>query len=87
MVFASTQIQNTTTTPNRKTEFPTTGLPLSNGPLGLGGSSIPLPVPSGPIPSPASAALPPPSLPPPYTTQMQVNIVKKKTKKYPKPKN
>lgn len=81
MVFTSTQIQNTTTTPNRKTEFPTTGLPLSNGPLGLGGSSIPLPVPSGPIPSPASAALPPPSLPPPYTTLMQVNIINKKKNK------
>lgn len=75
MVFASTQIPNPTTTPNRKSEFPTTGLPLSNGPLGLGGSSIPLPVPSGPNPTPASAALPPPSLPPPYTTQMQVRFI------------
>lgn len=85
----------------RKQDFPTTGLPLSNGPLVLGGSISPVPVtqqsqqqqqltipttntsaticqqggPTPPvIPSPATAALPPPSLPPPYQTPMQVNV-------------
>lgn len=83
VVFASTPIQVPTATPSpaapRKTDFPTTGLPLSNGPLGLGGSASPVPVPPGPgpappAPSPAPAALPPPGLPPPYSTPMQVNI-------------
>lgn len=82
-MFASTPAQVATTTPSptvpRKADFPTTGLPLSNGPLGLGGSASPVPVPPGggpgpapPAPSPAPAALPPPSLPPPYPTSMQV---------------
>lgn len=58
--------------------FPTTGLPLSNGPLGLGGSLSPVPCPpsnSGPAPapSPAPAALPPPSLP--YATPLQVRHI------------
>ncbi|XP_062700092.1 ESX-1 secretion-associated protein EspK-like isoform X2 [Aedes albopictus] len=70
----------------RKSDFPpTTGLPLSNGPLaGLAGSASPVQVPPGaanagggpapPAPSPAPAALPPPSLPPPYpATPMQVS--------------
>lgn len=79
VVFASTPAQVAATTPSptvpRKADFPTTGLPLSNGPLGLGGSASPVPVPPGPAPpapSPAPAALPPPNLPPPYTTPMQV---------------
>ncbi|XP_052562443.1 proline-rich protein 36 isoform X6 [Culex pipiens pallens] len=67
----------------RKSDFPPTGLPLSNGPLaGLAGSASPVAGPPGasaagpapPAPSPAPAALPPPSLPPPYpTTPMQVS--------------
>ncbi|KAL7028373.1 hypothetical protein ACKWTF_005815 [Chironomus riparius] len=57
--------------------FQTTGVPLSNGPLGLGGSLSPVPCQpsnSGPAPnpSPAPAALPPPSLPF-ATTPLQVN--------------
>lgn len=83
MVFASTPAQVATTAPSptvpRKADFPQTGLPLSNGPLGLGGSASPAPVqpgpgPAPPAPSPAPAALPPPSLPPPYQTPMQVMI-------------
>lgn len=82
VVFASTPAQVATTTASptvpRKADFPTTGLPLSNGPLGLGGSASPAPVqpvpgPAPPAPSPAPAALPPPSLPPPYSTPMQVS--------------
>lgn len=83
MVFASTPAQAATTAPSptipRKTDFPSTGLPLSNGPpLGLGGSASPVPIPtsqatSAPIPSQAPAALPPPNLPPPYPTPMQVS--------------
>lgn len=88
MVFASTPAQVATTTPSptvpRKADFPTTGLPLSNGPLALAGSASPVPAPSSggggpgtapPAPSPAPAALPPPSLPPPYPTSMQVSRV------------
>lgn len=60
--------------------FPTSGVPpLSNGSMGLGGSLSPVPSNTGPggtpTPSPASAALPPPSLPPPYTTTpLQVRL-------------
>lgn len=81
-MFASTPAQVGATTPSptvpRKADFPTTGLPLSNGPLGLGGSASPVPAPAPPAPSPtpAPAALPPPNLPPPYTTPMQVRIPK-----------
>lgn len=79
-MFASTPAQVGATTPSptvpRKADFPTTGLPLSNGPLGLGGSASPVPAPAPPAPSPAPAALPPPNLPPPYTTPMQVRIAK-----------
>lgn len=84
MVFPSTPTQVTNTTPSpaaprKSSDFPQTGLPLSNGPLGLGGSASPVPVPPGPgpappAPSPAPAALPPPSLPPPYPTPMQVSF-------------
>ena len=83
VVFASTPAQVATTAPSptvpRKSDFPQTGLPLSNGPLGLGGSASPIPIPTSqgtaaPAPSPAPAALPPPSLPPPYTTPMQVSV-------------
>lgn len=81
-MFASTPAQVGATAPSptvpRKADFPTTGLPLSNGPLGLGGSASPVPVPPGPAPpapSPAPAALPPPNLPPPYTTPMQVRTI------------
>lgn len=83
-MFASTPAQAATTTPSptvpRKTDFPQTGLPLSNGPIGLGGSASPIPpistsqvTTAAPVPSPAPAALPPPSLPPPYSTPMQVS--------------
>lgn len=57
--------------------FPPSGVPLlNNGPMGLGGglslSPVPCPPtnsgPAPPAPSPAPAALPPPSLPPPYST-------------------
>lgn len=79
MVFASTPAQVATTAPSptvpRKTDFPQTGLPLSNGPLNLAGSASPIPTgqsTAAPAPSPAPAALPPPSLPPPYSTPMQV---------------
>lgn len=83
-MFASTPAQAATTTPSptvpRKTDFPQTGLPLCNGPIGLGGSASPIPpistsqvTTAAPVPSPAPAALPPPSLPPPYSTPMQVS--------------
>lgn len=82
VVFASTPAQVATTAPSptvpRKTDFPQTGLPLSNGPLGMGGSASPISITTSqgttttPVPSPATAALPPPSLPPPYSTPMQV---------------
>jgi hypothetical protein len=70
---------NQAATPRKSADFPQTGLPLSNGPLGLGGSASPVPVqpgpgPAPPAPSPAPAALPPPSLPPPYSTPMQVSF-------------
>lgn len=77
MVFASTPAQVATTAPSptvpRKTDFPQTGLPLSNGPLNLAGSASPIPT-SQSTTTPAPAALPPPSLPPPYSTPMQVCI-------------
>ena len=97
MVFASTpQTQQTTTTPSpavpRKSDFPTTGLPLSNGPIGLGGSASPVPIvppgpgPAPPAPSPAPAALPPPNLPPPYPNTMQVITYSHCTKNVIRPK-
>lgn len=83
VVFASTPAQAATTAPSptvpRKTDFPTTGLPLSNGPIGLAGSASPIPVSissqstTTPAPSPAPAALPPPNLPTSYSTPMQVS--------------
>jgi hypothetical protein len=67
---------NQAATPRKSSDFPQTGLPLSNGPLGLGGSASPVPVQPGPGPAPPAPspapALPPPSLPPPYSTPMQV---------------
>ena len=69
VVFASTPTQATVPSPAapRKADFPQTGLPLSNGQLGLGGNS------ASQVPNaPNAATLPPPSLPPPYTTPMQV---------------
>lgn len=80
VVFASTPAQAATTAPSptipRKNDFPSTGLPISNGPLGLGGSASPNQTSQtttvSSISSPATAALPPPNLPPPYPTPMQV---------------
>lgn len=86
MVFASTPAQVATTAPSptvpRKTEFPQTGLPLSNGPLNLAGSASPIPnsqstAATPPAPTAAPAALPPPSsLPPPYSNPaIQVSFI------------
>lgn len=46
--------------------FPSSGVPLNNGSIGIGDSLSPVPPNTGP--SLAPAALPPPSLPPPYST-------------------
>uniref|UniRef100_A0A8W7PW85 Uncharacterized protein n=1 Tax=Anopheles coluzzii TaxID=1518534 RepID=A0A8W7PW85_ANOCL len=71
VVFATTPQTQQTVAP-RKLDFPPTGLPPSVEPLGGGASPIRVPaVGTGPAPSPALAALPPPSLPPPYPATPQ----------------